>query len=65
MVVILLGSQLEDYKRKSSVGHWVLVTESFEDLQKENDKSSKQVRIRNYLICVIYYISISYTDPLK
>jgi len=45
MVVMLLGSQLEEYKRKSLVGHWVLVTESSEDLQKE--KSSKQVRVRN------------------
>jgi len=46
VVILLLGSQLEEYKRKSLVGHWVLVTESSEDLQKENDKSSKQVRIR-------------------
>lgn len=52
MVVMLLGSQLEEYKRKSLVGHWVLVTESFEDLQKE--KSSKQVRVRNYSICILY-----------
>jgi len=42
MVVVLLGSQLEEYKRKSLVGHWVLV----EDLQNENDKSWKQVGIR-------------------
>ncbi|KAL4132230.1 hypothetical protein QTP88_009430 [Uroleucon formosanum] len=40
--VVLKRSQLEEYKRKSLVGHWVLVTESFEDLQKE--KSSKQDR---------------------
>ncbi|KAL5244747.1 hypothetical protein ACI65C_012157 [Semiaphis heraclei] len=44
MIVKLLGSQLEDYKRKSLVGHWVLVEDSFEDLQKENDESSKQDR---------------------
>ncbi|XP_003243746.1 malignant fibrous histiocytoma-amplified sequence 1-like [Acyrthosiphon pisum] len=42
--VVLKRSQLEEYKRKSLVGHWVLVTESFEDLQKENDKSLKQDR---------------------
>jgi len=43
MDVFLLGSQLEEYKRKTLVGHWVLVKESCEDLQKEKDKSLKQV----------------------
>jgi len=52
-MVIILDSQLEEYKRKSLVGHWVLVTESFEDLQKEIDKSSKQVRICTYSICIL------------
>lgn len=54
MIVKLLGSQLEDYKRKSLVGHWVLVEDSFEDLQKENDESSKQVGgVRSHSICIL------------
>lgn len=56
MFVILSGSQLEEYKRKSLVGHWVLVAESFEDLQKENDNSSKQVGTYNF-----YSINLSVT----
>ncbi|XP_025202604.1 uncharacterized protein LOC112599762 [Melanaphis sacchari] len=43
-LVVLKRSQLEEYKRKSLVGHWVLVKESCEDLQKEKEKSSKQGR---------------------
>ncbi|KAF0770290.1 malignant fibrous histiocytoma-amplified sequence 1-like, partial [Aphis craccivora] len=43
-LVVLERSQLEEYKRKSLVGHWVLVKESCEDLQKEKDKSLKQGR---------------------
>lgn len=58
----LLGSQLEEYKRKSLVGHWVLVKEPCEDLQKEKDKSLKQVfvliRILFYLINIDNFIEI-------
>lgn len=51
--VKLLGSQLEDYKRKTLVGHWVLVEDSFEDLQNETDKSSKQVGVCTHSISVL------------
>lgn len=53
MDVFLLGSQLEEYKRKSLVGHWVLVKDSFEDLQKEKDKSLSQVFV---LIRFLFYL---------
>jgi len=54
----LLGSQLEEYKHKSLVGHWVLVKESCEDLQKEKDKSLKQVFV---LIRFLFYLITLFT----